>query len=93
MTLTLSSTVSQSLNQISAQLGDETVMMNIEKGNYYGLDSVGRKIWEKIAQPQTVGALCDQLVLEYAVDRSTCEKDVLKFLGNMLEQELITVQK
>ena len=46
MTLTLSSTVSQSLNQISAQLGDETVMMNIEKGNYYGLDSVGRKIWE-----------------------------------------------
>ena len=55
-------------------------MMNISKGNYYGLDTVGGRVWESIAEPKQVGELFDALVTEYTVDRATCEADVLRFL-------------
>lgn len=86
------SMVQQSPEQICAEVDGEVVMMNIAQGNYYGLDSVGGRIWELIAQPRRVNELCDDLMREYAVDRAACEADVLRFLDHLAEHKLITVQ-
>lgn len=92
MAIAVDSVVVQSEEQICAEVDGEVVMMSIGQGNYYGLDSVGGRVWELIAQPRCVDDLCDQLVAEYAVDRTTCEADVLRFLEDMAEQKLIEVR-
>lgn len=87
----LNSLVKQSNDPISAEVDGELVMMSIEKGNYYGLAGIGSRIWQLIASPIKVSALCDKLVEEYDAEKSVCEADALEFLGELAEQGLIEV--
>ena len=89
MTIEMTSVVSRSEEQVCAEVDGEVVMMSVERGNYYGLDAVGSRIWELIETPSTVAALCDRLVAEYAVERGQCETDVLHFLQQMSDQGLV----
>ncbi len=89
MNVELDSVVVQGREQICAEVDGEVVMMSIAQGNYYGLDSIGGRVWELIAEPCSVRELCDRLVVEFAVDRATCEADILCFLNDMAAQKLI----
>jgi hypothetical protein len=74
----------------SAVEGDVT-MMNVQTGKYYGLTTVGARIWALLEHPTSVDAVCDQLISEYRVGRETCEAEVLTFLQRMAEEGAITV--
>lgn len=76
---------------ISAEIMDETVMMSVEKGQYFGLNPVASRIWEVLAEPIQVSALCDQLRKEFDVDLETCRQDVLDLLQKLLRWEMIRV--
>jgi len=89
MNIELDSVVVQGREQICAEVDGEVVMMSITQGHYYGLDSIGGRVWELIAEPCSVRELCDRLVVEFAVDRAVCEADVLRFLNDMVAQKLI----
>jgi hypothetical protein len=74
-----------------ADVGDQHVVMSIDKGVYVGLDSVGRAIWTRIEGPVTVGALCADLAKAYAAEPGALEADVTAFLETMLAQGMIEV--
>lgn len=42
-------------NIIDGELQDNQVMMHIEKGKYFGLNPIGKRIWELIAEPKKIG--------------------------------------
>lgn len=44
-TLTRMSIISASPDQISSQLGDESVILNVKTGLYFGLNEVGSRVW------------------------------------------------
>lgn len=77
---------------VASDIDNEKVMMSIEKGSYYGLDSVGSRIWEMIETPIRVSELIDALLLKYEVDRETCERDVLVFLEELHESGIVRVE-
>lgn len=87
----LNSLVRQGGDLICANLDGELVMMSIEKGNYYGLEGIGRRIWQLIEMPTKVSALCGALQEEFDVEKSDCEADTLEFLNELAEQGLIEV--
>ena len=89
MTIELDSIVVQGKEQICAEVDGEVVMMSIAQGNYYGLDSIGGRVWDLIAEPRKVSDMCGLLIGEFAVDRATCEADVLRFLNDLDAQHLI----
>lgn len=89
MTIETGSIVVQGQEQICAEVDGEVVMMSIAQGHYYGLDDIGGRVWQLIAEPRRVSDLCERLVAEFAVDRATCEADVLRFLNEMEAQRLI----
>ena len=91
VTIEMSSVIRQSEQQVSAEVDGEVVMMSVEQGSYYGLDEVGSRIWELTGTPSTVDAICDALVVEYQVERSVCERDVIRFLEEMAEQGLVEI--
>ena len=88
-TITLETTVCRIEAMLSADLNDETVMMDIEKGSYYGLNGCGTQIWSLLAKPITVNDLCLQLTEKFAVSSTQCEQDVIGFLQNLLTRNMV----
>ena len=76
---------------ISSKLDNEVVMMSIEKGAYYGLDEIGARVWELLAEPRTVSGICDILVQEYDVAREQCEQDMLAWFAELAGENLIQI--
>ena len=88
--ITLDSVIVRRNDLVSEELSDsELVMLNIERRSYYGMHETARVIWNLLDRPRSVGALCEQLLTRFAVDRETCEREVLDFVNDMLNNELI----
>ena len=75
----------------STDINGDVVMMHVEKGKYFGLDSVGSRIWELIAGPQVVKDIILVLLEEYEVEESTCQEQVLEFV-NLLHREGLIIR-
>jgi hypothetical protein len=65
---------------IASEIDGEAVMLSIENGKYYGLDSVGTDIWNLVTEPRSVTEICEQLLDRYKIDPDTCTKEVTEFL-------------
>lgn len=89
--ISMESIVSQMEDIVASGIDDEVVMMSVENGRYYGLDSIGSRVWELIGKPIKVSELIADLLLKYDVDRGTCERDVLEFLGQLNEDGILKV--
>lgn len=77
---------------LSTELDQETVLMSIDAGAYYGLAGTARSIWEKLETPLTFSELVDRVVGEYEVSRETCAVDLKKFLAEMQREGLLRVE-
>jgi len=75
---------------VEAEIDREIVTLNIETGNCYGLNSVGSRIWKLLAAPIRAGELCTQLIAEFEVEPSTCERQVIELLQELRAEGLIS---
>ena len=77
---------------MTSELSDtELVMLNIERGSYYGMADTARVIWNYLDQPRSIAQVCDSLLTHYAVDRQTCEQQVLDFVRELLNDDLVHI--
>ena len=84
--------LSRTTGLFSTELDQETVLMSIDAGAYYGLAGVARNIWEKLQNPTSFSELVDHLQSEYCVSRETCASDVQKFLAKLEQEGLLRVE-
>ncbi len=89
--INLTTRVTHGNKHVVADIEGEVVMMSIQQGHYYSLDAMGSRIWELIEQPCLVTTICDTLLKEFEVNRETCEREVLAFLQELAQKELIKV--
>ncbi|MBE0675866.1 MAG: PqqD family protein [Bacteroidales bacterium] len=75
---------------ITGRLRDELVMMDMEQGKYFGLNSVAARIWEILEVPMDIEGLCQVLTDEYDVDADVCRHDVEEHLAEMEGLGLVT---
>jgi hypothetical protein len=75
--------------QVSTSLGDETVILGMADGVYYGLDAVGARVWTLLATPQRVSELVSAVTREFDVRADECERDVLALLDELAERRLV----
>lgn len=77
-------------DQISSKVGGETVILNHNKGAYYGLNEVGVLVWDTLEKgPQTVDALCEVVSGEYDVDPDACRDDIHELLRDLISEKLV----
>jgi hypothetical protein len=81
--------LSRNIEIIDSQIDDETVMMDVEKGAYYGLNNIGSAIWDALEEPKTISNLIDVLTKKYEVSSEECEKDITPFIEQMTKAELL----
>ena len=78
---------------ISSKIDDEVVMMSVEEGKYFGLDSIGSTIWELLETPQSLKALIPQLLAQFEVSEEQCLQDCSSFILAMLDKKTLIIQK
>lgn len=91
MNITLSSRLRVKDEVVFRDMDGEAVLLNLESGVYFGLDSVGTRIWHLIREhesPETVLAI---LLEEYEVEEAQSEKDLLEILAQMNEKGLVEI--
>ena len=69
----------------------ELVMMDIERGSYFGLNKTATRLWALLEQPVVIKDLCDQLTSEFNVPAEQCNKEVIDFLKTLLNRGLLQV--
>ena len=85
------SIVSRARDVIATELDGEAVVMSVARGQCYGFDAVGTRIWTLIEQPMPVREVCATLVDEYEVDIETCRRDVTRLLSELARERLIII--
>jgi hypothetical protein len=90
--ISIRSVVAQAPGQISSDLAGEVVILNLQSGIYYGLDSVGARIWNLIQEPTEVNEVLSILLDEYEVERECCEADLLAMIMQLSAKELIEIR-
>lgn len=81
MSIKLDTVISRNETQFLANpVGDEIIILNMETGDYLGLNSVGSVIWEQLKSPKTVSQIMEHLMSEFEVDRDTCMVQTVEYL-------------
>ena len=91
-TLHVNSVVVASLDQVSSDLGGQTVLLSMRSAMYYGFEGIGSRLWELVQSPARVGDVCEAIATEYDVDAARAEFDTLAFLRQLLEKGLLEVR-
>lgn len=74
---------------IANAVADETVILHLGSGTYFGLDPIGAKLWEALKHGAAPDSICEELLAEYEVDRPTLENDLRELLEELAANDLI----
>jgi hypothetical protein len=91
--ITPSSIVVASKDQISCDLAGEAAILDLKKGIYFGLDEVGATVWGLLAEPRSVSEIQGALLERYDVDADRCARDLLGLLDELRMRGLIEVDQ
>ncbi len=77
----------------SCNLAGESVILDMNKGVYYGLNPVGAFVWDLIQTPTSVAAIQDAIQGEYDVAPDLCAQDLQTLLVDLARNGLITISE
>jgi len=76
---------------MSRHVGDETVILDLTSGLYFGLDPVGARVWQMLTEGYQTDAIVRTLLAEYAVPESQVRQDVQTLLDELISRGLLVV--
>lgn len=74
---------------LTTEVDGETVLMDAERGHYYGLARSAQRIWEMLEQPMSFQDLCNGLAAQYKGAAEQIESDTRRFVQQMAEESLV----
>ena len=74
---------------VTRQVGDETVLLNLESGTYFGLDPVGSRFLELLEADGALAAVIARMLEEFEVTEAQLEDDLLRLADEMLASGLL----
>ena len=76
---------------LSTELQNEGVLLNLETGEYFGLDEVGLDMWKVLGTSGTLDAACAALLAQYDVAEDVLAGDLRAFVAKLAERKLVVV--
>lgn len=92
MKITKATIIGQPDDLLSSKIDDEVIMLGIDSGKYFGLNSVGSHIWELIKEPHSIENLCSKLMDEFEVDEETCLKETIELIEELADNKLLKIE-
>jgi hypothetical protein len=88
----LNQNVVLSRDVISQEVSGETVLLDLGSECYFGLDTVGTRIWQLIKENGQLLTVYNTLLDEYEVEESQLRRDLEVLITEACERGLITLQ-
>ena len=70
-------------------LSDEAVILNLASGVYFGLDSVGTRMWQLLSEHGSVNEVVQKLLEEYEVEEAQLRSDLESLVQQLTEKGLV----
>jgi hypothetical protein len=71
------------------QVDGQTVLLDIQSGQYYSLNDVGRSVWDLCDGTRTVADIIDAVCTEYEVPEETASEDAGALLESLAGEGLV----
>ena len=88
--MNLSDKITIPVQVVARQVGEETVILDLASGTYFGLDATGARIWQLMGEGKTLAEICEAMLAEYEVSREAIECDVLALAEDLCAKQLIS---
>ena len=83
--------VRQAERVLSQTLAGEAVLLDLNSEQYFGLNSLGTRVWELIGQLGEVEPILETLIVEYDADPDIIANDLRSLLAQLVRQGLVHV--
>lgn len=70
----------------------ELVIVDLECGDYFGLDEIGARAWQGLSAGQSLGQIADALVEEYDAERDRVLADLESLVRDLVARKLVVVE-
>ena len=84
--------VTRTKDHLACDLQDETVILHVSKGTYYGLNPTGGALWKFLEEPRTVAELEAFLLERYEVSPEQCVQEVGELLHQLGSEGLVELR-
>ena len=74
---------------LTRQVGDEMVMLHLDRESYYGLDPVGARVMQLAEAGATLEQITGRLLEEFDADREQVEGDVRRLAAELIAAGLL----
>lgn len=78
-------------NVLKRSAGAETVLLDLDSEEFFGLDGVGARAFELFEEPRQLDEVVDVLLTEYEVDRATLLSDVTELATALVSRNLLVI--
>lgn len=72
-------------------LDQESVLLNLETEQYFGLDPMGTRMWQLLTASENIDAAYRQLLEEYDVEPEMLRDHLSELLGRLVDHGLLQV--
>jgi hypothetical protein len=76
---------------LSREVHGESVLLQLDSGEYFGLDEVGTRVWQLITELGDLQAVEAAMCDEYLVEPAHVSHDVRALVGELLNRHLLEV--
>jgi len=76
---------------LSTEVEGETVLLNLESGQYYSLDTTGTRMWALLAQHGRIEPAIAAMLDEYDVSAETLRRDMIALVEQLAMHGLLRV--
>ena len=79
----------RSAELMEAELGDEIVALDAQRGECFGFNDVATAVWRSLGTPKTFDQLRDELLAAYDVNDEQCSADLRELLDDFVARGLV----
>jgi Coenzyme PQQ synthesis protein D (PqqD) len=74
---------------IANAVADETVILHLGNGTYFGLDPIGARLWDALQAGEPPVSICESLLEAYDVDRDQLTNDLRTLMDELVSNDLV----
>jgi len=78
---------------LSQEVSGETVLLDLNNENYFGLNEVGTRIWQLLQEQNDLEIIYDIMLDEYEVDAKQLRKDFDDIINQLVKSGLIAFKE
>ena len=89
--MNLNRSVRISADVLSQDVSGETVLLDLNSENYFGMEGVGTRLWQLLKEHGDLSKIYNVLLQEYEIDEKQLETDLDAIMNELVDAGIIKI--